>query len=425
MAASSPAPTPSRRRAIFAASVGNALEWFDWTVYATFAVFFSSQFFPPGNETTALLAAYGIFAVGFIMRPLGGWIIGVFADRRGRKAALVLSVLMMAGGSLVIGLSPTFASAGIVAPVILTLARLVQGLSLGGLSASATTLLAEIAPAKRRGFYSSFVFFSLAAGILVASALGWALTTNLTEEAMLSWGWRVPFILGGVGGLVGLWIRSTVPEPEASPVSSGQDVVRKPLNALLREHPVALLRIVGFATLTTFAFYIFVPYLPTYAIRAVGADASVAFAANTVGLIVFMVVQPLFGALSDRLGRKPQLIIFALGYLVLFYPLMSAIQPTFGSILMLELFGLVLYAMYSSIAPAIMSEQFPANVRAVGIGIPYNLTVALLGGLTPYLLTWLQSIGREQSFFLVVLAGAVISLVTFVQMPEKVGQPLD
>ena len=320
MAASSQAPKRSRRRAIVAASVGNALEWFDWTVYATFAIFFSTQFFPPANETTALLATYGIFAVGFIMRPLGGWIIGSFADRRGRKAALVLSILMMAGGSLVIGLSPTFAAVGIVAPIILTLARLVQGLSLGGLYASATTLLAEIAPARRRGFYSSFVFFSLAAGILVASALGWGLTTNLTVEAMQSWGWRVPFILGGVGGLIGLWIRSAVPEPEASPVASGKDVVKRPLQVLLREHPVALLRIVGFATLTTFAFYIFVPYLPTYAIRAVGAEASVAFAANTVGLIVFMLLQPLFGALSDRIGRKPQLIFFALGYLVLFYP---------------------------------------------------------------------------------------------------------
>jgi MHS family alpha-ketoglutarate permease-like MFS transporter len=425
MATSSLTPPPSRIRAIVAASVGNALEWFDWTVYATFAIFFSSQFFPSENDTAALLAAYGVFAVGFIMRPLGGWIIGVYADRQGRKAALAISVFMMAGGSLVIGLSPTYAQVGIVSPLILICARLVQGLSLGGLYASATTLLAEIAPDNRRGFYSSFVFFSLAAGILVASALGWALTTNLTEEAMRSWGWRVPFMLGGVGGLIGLWIRSAVAEPEASPVSSGQDVVKQPLRVLIKDHPVALLRIVGFAVLTTFAFYIFVPYLPTYAVREAGAEASVAFAANTVGLIVFMLVQPLFGALSDRIGRKPQLIVFALGYLVFFYPLMSGIQPTFSSLLLLQLFGLVLYAMYSSIAPAIMSEQFPGNVRAVGIGVPYNLTVALLGGLTPYVLTWLQSRGNEQLFFVVVLVGAVVTLVTFLQMPEKAGQPLD
>ena len=192
---------------------------------------------------------------------------------------------------------------------------------------------------------------------------------------------------------------------------------------LIRDHPVALLRIVGFAVLTTFAFYIFVPYLPTYAVRAAGAEASVAFAANTVGLIVFMLVQPFFGALSDRIGRKPQLIFFALGYLVFFYPLMSAIQSTFTALLLLELFGLVLYAMYSSIAPAIMSEQFPANVRAVGIGLPYNLTVALLGGLTPYLLTWLQSIGKEQLFFVVVLVGAVVTLVTSCKCPKRPVSP--
>jgi MHS family alpha-ketoglutarate permease-like MFS transporter len=202
-------------------------------------------------------------------------------------------------------------------------------------------------------------------------------------------------------------------------------VVTQPLRVLWRDHRPAVLRIVGFAVLTTFAFYIFVPFVPTYAIRQVGAAADVAFAANTVGMIVFMLVQPLFGMLSDRVGRKPQLIVFALGYLLFFYPVITSMQPTFGSLLSIELFGLILYAMYSSIAPAIMSEQFPRNVRAVGIGAPYNLTVAVLGGSTPYLLTWLQSIGRENLFFVVVLIGALITLVTFLRMPEMVGKPLE
>ncbi|HRK86412.1 MFS transporter [Alcaligenes phenolicus] len=418
-------PVPvSRVRTIVAGSVGNAVEWFDWTIYASFAIFFSSQFFPEGNETTALLASFGIFAVGFFMRPIGGWLLGIFSDRYGRKAALGLTILMMAGGSLIIAVTPTYAAIGLAAPLLLTLARLLQGLSLGGEYASATTFLTEMAPPHRRGFYSSFVFFSAAVGILAASAVGWVLTTWLTRAEMAAWGWRIPFLLGALGGVVGLWIRRSIPETEAFSESKKAGVEKQPLRTLLRDYPREVLRIIGFSVLTTFAFYIFVAYVPTYAIRHVQADPKVAFAANTVALIVFMVVQPLFGALSDRIGRKPQLIVFAAGYLFFFYPLMSTLGPSFGSILLVELFGLVLYAMYTSIGPAIMSEQFPTSVRAVGIGAPYNLMVALLGGTTPYLLTWLQSNGLERWFFYYVLAGAVITLVTFIRMPETVGQKL-
>lgn len=418
-------PVPvSRVRTIVAGSVGNAVEWFDWTIYASFAIFFSSQFFPEGNETTALLASFGIFAVGFFMRPIGGWLLGIFSDRYGRKAALGLTILMMAGGSLIIAVTPTYAAIGLAAPLLLTLARLLQGLSLGGEYASATTFLTEMAPPHRRGFYSSFVFFSAAVGILAASAVGWVLTTWLTRAEMAAWGWRIPFLLGALGGVVGLWIRRSIPETEAFSESKKAGVEKQPLRTLLREYPREVLRIIGFSVLTTFAFYIFVAYVPTYAIRHVQADPKVAFAANTVALIVFMVVQPWFGALSDRIGRKPQLIVFAAGYLFFFYPLMSTLGPSFGSILLVELFGLVLYAMYTSIGPAIMSEQFPTSVRAVGIGAPYNLMVALLGGTTPYLLTWLQSNGLERWFFYYVLAGAVITLVTFIRMPETVGQKL-
>ncbi|MBU4610777.1 MFS transporter [Achromobacter sp. GG226] len=421
--AASPAPS-SRARIILAGSVGNAVEWFDWTIYAAFAIFFSKQFFPEGNDTTALLASFGIFAVGFFMRPIGGWLLGIYADRHGRKAALALTIVMMAGGSLIIGITPTYATIGIFAPVLLTLARLLQGLSLGGEYASATTFLTEMAPNKRRGFYSSFVFFSAAIGILAASAVGWVLTSTLSDASMREWGWRVPFLIGAVGGVVGMWIRRTVRETEAFAHNKAAGVQKQPLRTLLREHPHAVLRIVGFSILSTFAFYIFVAYVPTYAIRHVGAEPKTAFAANTVALIVFMLLQPVFGALSDRIGRKPQLIAFALGYLVFFFPVMTSLGPTFGSILMVEIFGLVLYAMYTAIAPAIMSEQFPTSVRAVGIGTPYNLMVALLGGTTPYLLTWLQSKGMETWFFYYVLAGAAISLFTFVRMPESVGKPL-
>ena len=414
----------SNVRTILAGSVGNAVEWFDWTIYASFAVFFSGQFFPTGNPTTALLATFAIFAVGFFMRPVGGWFLGIFADRYGRKAALSATILMMAGGSLAIALTPTYAAIGLASPLLLILARLVQGLSLGGEYAAASTFLTEMAPPKRRGLYSSFVFFSAAAGILAASAIGWALTTYLSADDMKEFGWRVPFFIGALGGVAGMWIRKSVPETEAFSAQKKKALVKQPLRTLLRDYPRETLRIVGFSVLTTFAFYIFVAYVPTYAIRAIGAAPKDAFAANTVAMVVFMLLQPDFGMLSDRIGRKPQLIFFAVGYLLFFYPMITRMEPTFSSILTVELFGLVLYAMYTSIAPAIMSEQFPTGVRAVGIGVPYNLMVAVLGGTTPYLLTWLQSIGQERWFFFYVLAGAVITLVTFIRMPETVGQPL-
>ena len=222
------------------------------------------------------------------MRPVGGWLLGIFSDRYGRKAALGLTILMMAGGSLIIAVTPTYATIGLAAPLLLTAARLLQGLSLGGEYASATTFLAEMAPSNKRGFYSSFVFFSAAVGILAASAIGWVLTSTLTKADMAAWGWRIPFFLGALGGLAGMWIRRSIPETEAFSHAKKAGVEKQPLRTLLRDHPREVLRIVGFSILTTFAFYIFVAYVPTYAIRQVGADPKTAFAANTVALIVFM-----------------------------------------------------------------------------------------------------------------------------------------
>lgn len=412
----------SQKKVILAGTVGNAIEWFDWTIYATFAVFFAKQFFPSDDPTASLLATFAIFAVGFFMRPLGGIVLGIFSDRYGRKAALAATIIMMAGGSLMIGLSPTYESIGIFAPIILVLARLLQGLSLGGEFASAATYLSEMAPKNKRGFYSSFMFFSSAIGILMASGLAWALTSTLTETQMSEYGWRIPFILGAIGGLVGMWIRKSVPDSE---MTHKKESVKNPLVVLVKRHPKETLRIVGISILTTFAFYIFVVYVPTYAIKVLGAEPQTAFAANTVGLIIFMLCQPVFGWLSDKIGRKPQLIVFAVGYLVFFYPIIKWMDGTFASILLVELFGLVLYALYTAIGPAVMSEQFPTEVRAVGIGAPYNLMVALLGGTTPYVLTWLQSIGKQDYFYFMVLVGSLLTLITFMKMPETAGKGLE
>lgn len=412
----------SQKKVILAGTIGNAIEWFDWTIYATFAVFFSKQFFPAGDPTASLLATFAIFAVGFFMRPLGGIVLGIFSDRFGRKAALAATIIMMAGGSLMIALSPTFETIGIFAPIILVLARLLQGLSLGGEFASAATYLSEMAPKNKRGFYSSFMFFSSAIGILLASSMAWFLTSTLNDQQMNDFGWRIPFIIGALGGLVGMWIRKSVPDSE---MTHSKNPVKNPLAKLIKNYPKETMRIVGISILTTFAFYIFVVYVPTYAIKTLGAEPKVAFAANTIAMVIFMLCQPLFGLLSDKFGRKPQLIIFAVGYLLFFYPVIKWMDASFSSILLAEMFGLILYALYTSIGPAVMSEQFPTEVRAVGIGAPYNLMVALLGGTTPYVLTWLQSIGKQDYFYFIVLVGALLTLITFMKMPETAGKGLE
>lgn len=412
----------SQKKVILAGTIGNAVEWFDWTIYATFAVFFSKQFFPSDDPTASLLSTFAIFAVGFFMRPLGGVVLGIFSDRYGRKAALAATILMMAGGSLMIAVSPTYATIGVFAPIILVLARLLQGLSLGGEFASAATYLSEMAPKEKRGFYSSFMFFSAAIGILLASSLAWLLTSILTDQQMGAYGWRIPFLIGALGGLVGIWIRRSVPDSE---MTHAKEKVKNPLLVLFKYYPKETLRIVGISILTTFAFYIFVIYVPSYAINFLGAEPKVAFAANTIALVAFMLSQPLFGWLSDKIGRKPQLIFFAVGYLLFFYPMIKWMDSSFSSILLVEMFGLLLYALYTSIGPAVMSEQFPTEVRAVGIGAPYNLVVAILGGTTPYVLTWSQSVGKQDYFYFMVLVGAILTLITFIKMPETVGKRLE
>ncbi|MCP1625158.1 MFS transporter [Pseudomonas nitroreducens] len=418
---------PIAWRTIIAGSVGNTVEWFDWTVYTAFALYFSHQFFPSDNETTALLASFAVFAIGFAMRPLGGWLIGIFNDRAGRKAALNLTILMMALPSLLISLMPTYATIGIAAPVLMVLARMVQGLSVGGEYGAAATFLAESAPAGQRGLYSGFFFASIALGLLFASGLAWALSQWLSRDQLIDFGWRIPFFIGGLGSLAGFWIRHGVEETAA--FRKGQEQrhgqrVEQPLRTLWRDHPEAVKRLVGISLLGAFAFYLFVSYLPVHAIRTLGVAPGTAYAASSLALVVFMISQPLFGWLSDRIGRRPQLIVFALGYAALLYPVVRSMNASFASILAVELFGLLLYGLYSAIAPAIKSELFSTDIRALGIGLPYNLVVAIFGGTTPYLMTWLQSRGQEQWFLVYVSVMALITLVAFVRMPETRGKDL-
>jgi MHS family alpha-ketoglutarate permease-like MFS transporter len=412
-------------RSIFAGSVGNVVEWFDWSIYTAFAIYFSGQFFPSQNETASLLATFAVFAVGFGMRPLGGWAIGAFSDRHGRRSALTLTIVMMAGSSLLISVLPTYASIGVFAPILMTVLRMLQGLSVGGEYGAATTFLAESAPAARRGFYGSFLFFSIAAGLLLASALAWVMTHYMSRSALESYGWRIPFFIGGLGSVVGWWMRRNVHETTAfEKLRRRGGVQRRSLWWIWSTHRTAVLRLVGISVLGAFSFYLFISFMPIYAIRHAGAVPTDAFAASTVSIAIFMIAQPFFGALSDRIGRRPQLIVFALGYLLFLYPVVTSIGPSFRSMLLVECFGLLTYGLYSAIAPSIMAELFSTEVRGLGIGAAYNLVVALLGGTTPYLMTWLQSTHHEGWFLGYVCLGALVSLIAYWRMPETRGAEL-
>ncbi|WP_042877979.1 MFS transporter [Cupriavidus necator] len=412
-------------RTIFAGSIGNTVEWFDWSIYTVFAIYFGKQFFPGEDSNAALLSTFAVFAIGFFMRPLGGWLIGAFSGRYGRRSALTLCIMMMAGSSFAISILPTYAQIGIWAPVLMTAARMVQGLSVGGEYGAATTYLTESAPPARRGFYGSFLFCSIAAGLLLASGLAWLMTRFMTPEALHDYGWRIPFFLGGCGSVFGFWIRHGVNETQAfTKMKAAGEIRRRSLDWVWQHHRGAMLRLMGSTVLPAFSFYLFVSYMPVYAMRKGGATPDVAFQASTISIALFMLALPLCGALSDRFGRRPQLLVYALANLLFLYPVVSMLNADFWTLLLIECFGLMAFALYASIAPSIMAEWFDTQVRGVGIGAGYNLVVALLGGTTPYLLTWLSSRGQEGWFFLYVGCGAFITLLTFCKTPETRGMPL-
>jgi MHS family alpha-ketoglutarate permease-like MFS transporter len=415
-------------RTLVAASIGNAVEWFDWTIYATFTVYFASQFFDKANPTLALIGTTSTYALAFFFRPLGGVLLGRLADLRGRKFAMLVTIMLMAGGSLLIAVLPTYALVGWLAPLLLLFARIAQGLSLGGEVSNASAYLAEIAPPERRGRYSSFFYISTGTALLAASLLGLLLTTQLDRPELESYGWRIAFAVGGVLGIVGLWLRRTLTETEQFEENVAKArATKNPLLRTLTHYPRSVLQLFGFTLLSTLCYYTFFSALTPFAVQFRGAPGRDVFLALSIGTLVFIVLQYPMGALADRFGRKPQMLVWSAAFAVLTVPLSLLIteSPPLINLIVVFSVGLGLYAVFSSIAPAIMSEIFPTELRALGIGAWYNLTVAVFGGTAPLLISALSGAGQPQLFFWYVAGAALVAFLIILTLPETKGRVLD
>lgn len=413
-----PAMTTGKRlRSIFSGSVGNLVEWYDWYVYSAFSLYFAHVFFPEGDQTTQLLNTSAIFAVGFLMRPLGGWLLGTFADRRGRKAALLLSVFMMSLGSLIIGLTPSYQHIGMAAPILLIVARLLQGLSIGGEYGTSATYLSEMAPRESRGFWSSIQYVTLVAGQLIALALLMVLQQFvLTPEQLHSWGWRIPFLIGALLAVIAVIIRRSMDETASFKKTKP---LESPLRTLLR-HPRQVFTVIGLTMGGTLAFYTYTTYMQKYLVNSVGMSKDDATSISTAALFVYALLQPMFGALSDRIGRRPLLIGFGVLGSLLTYPILSTLKEAHD---WWQAFGLIMVALvivsgYTSINAVVKAELFPTEIRAIGVGLPYALALSVFGGTAEYVALWFKKIGHEDYFYWYVTACIACSLLVYIGMRD-------
>ncbi|RMO84448.1 Proline/betaine transporter [Pseudomonas syringae pv. philadelphi] len=397
------------RRAVTATVIGNGLEWFDFTVYSFFSVIIAKVFFPTGSELTSYLLALATFGVGFFMRPVGGIVLGIYSDKRGRKAALSLTILLMAMGTLIIGLTPSFAQIGYLAPVLIVLARLLQGFSAGGEMGSATAFLTEHAPQGKKAFYSSWIQASIGVAVLLGSALGAILSTYLTQAQLESWGWRVPFLIGTLIGPVGFYIRSRVDE---SPAYEAAKPVESPLHEVIKTYPRQTLISFSLVVLWTVCTYAILFYIPSYAQRVLGLPSWMGFSAGMVGGAVLIIATPIVGALADRSGHRPWLLGSAIAIFFSAYPMFLFINqvPGLFSLLIFELvLGLLISGYIGSILAA-FGELLPTHVLSTGLSVAYNFAVTIFGGFATFTITWLiASTGSNLAPAFYIMFAAIVS----------------
>ncbi|MFT3945386.1 MAG: MFS transporter [Agriterribacter sp.] len=409
-----------RIKAITGGSIGNLVEWYDWYAYSAFALYFSPVFFPQADSTAQLLNAAGIFAVGFLMRPIGGWLFGRIADRTGRKKAMTLSILLMSFGSLLIACTPAYNTIGIAAPVILFLARMLQGLSVGGEYGTSATYLSEMATGNRRGFYSSFQYVTLIGGQLVALGVQLMLQKFLlTDEQLHAWGWRIPFIIGALLAVVALYIRSNLDETSSFIENAEKHEKRGSISELLK-HPRAIALVIGLTLGGTIAFYTYSIYMQKFLVNTVHLTINQSTIISFCSLFLFALLQPVFGLLSDKIGRRPLLMAFGIAGTLCTVPLLTAIgntQSMFQAFLLI-MAGLIIVSGYTSINAVVKAELFPAEVRALGVGLPYALTTAIFGGTAEFIALWFKKGGHESYFYWYVTFAIFISLIVYVTMKD-------
>lgn len=417
-----PKSARSRLRSIVGGSVGNLVEWYDWYVYSAFSLYFAKSFFPPANQTVQLLNAAAVFAVGFLMRPAGGWLMGRYADKHGRRAALTLSVLLMCGGSLLIAITPSYAKIGVIAPAMLVLARLLQGLSVGGEYGASATYLSEMAGKTHRGFWSSFQYVTLIMGQLLALAMLLLLQRTMAPAELESWGWRIPFIVGAALAVVAVAMRRGLEETSAFEKDRAS---RPPQSAAatmrgLMAHPRAVLTVVGLTAGGTVAFYTFTTYAQKFLVNTAGFSKSDATYINAISLLVYMLLQPAIGALSDRIGRRPVLTAFGVLGTLGTIPLLTALEGarTIPQALSLLILALVAVSGYTAINAVVKAELFPTSIRALGVGFPYAVAVSVFGGTAEYFALWFKNMGHERWFYWYVTGCILASLVVYATMPE-------
>ena len=417
-------PDARRLRSIVGGSAGNLVEWYDWYVYSAFALYFAKSFFPPASQTAQLLNSAAVFALGFLMRPVGGWLMGRYADRRGRRAALSLSVLLMCAGSLLIAVTPSYAAIGVAAPLLLVFARLLQGLSVGGEYGASATYLSEMAGRQLRGFYSSFQYVTLIGGQLIALGVLLVLQRTLSVGALEQWGWRIPFAIGGALAVAALWLRRGLDETTSFEVARAEQAAspaatRAPVRELLG-YPREIATVVGLTAGGTVAFYTFTTYAQKFLANTAGFSKAAATEISALTLLLFMLVQPLVGYLSDRVGRRPVLMTFGVLGTLGTVPLLTALGAahTEGQAFVLLMAALLAVSGYTAINAVVKAELFPTSIRALGVALPYAVAVSVFGGTAEYLALWAKSIGHERWFYWYVTACIAASLAVYATMPE-------
>lgn len=419
-------PTPDaaqhkklRLKSILGGSAGNMVEWYDWYIYSAFTLYFASSFFPSGNETAELLSAAAVFAVGFLMRPIGAWFMGIYSDRHGRKSGLTLSVTLMCIGSILIAITPTHDDIGVAAPVILVIARLLQGLSVGGEYGASATYLSEMAGKKHRGFFSSFQYVTLISGQLLALAVLLILQRVLTPAELHEWGWRIPFAIGGCLAVVVFYIRRGLLETDSFKVAKVEGKKSSGW-ALFTQHPKEAFMVLALTAGGTLAFYTYTTYMQKFLVNTSGFSKESATEITTAALFIFMIIQPLAGALSDRIGRKPLMIAFGIMGVLCTYLIFTTLATTTSPYMAfaLALGGLLIVTGYTSINAVVKAELFPAHIRALGVALPYALANTIFGGTAEWVALKFKMAGHENWFFWYVTFMIGCSLIVYIKMRE-------